>query len=133
MLRGWDYVHLGDLVLSVQVLCADENINVYIKVSTFIEGSTRVKSEVNLNMFERNVHVVNLRWFLLHFEKRDSTMSNIVGYRDFTIGLNSYLFMIGWDDWIKKRVDYLSWIEGKGGLNDICSITQNTVLFVPFL
>jgi len=31
------------------------------KVSTFIEGSTRVKSEVNLNMFERNVHVVNLR------------------------------------------------------------------------
>lgn len=31
------------------------------KVSTFIEGSTRVKSEVNLNMFERNVQVVNLR------------------------------------------------------------------------
>lgn len=31
------------------------------KVSTFIEGSTRVKSEVNMNMFERNCQVVNLR------------------------------------------------------------------------
>lgn len=31
------------------------------KVSTFIEGSTRVKSEVNLSMFERNVQIVNLR------------------------------------------------------------------------
>jgi len=31
------------------------------KVSTFLEGSTRVKSEVNMNMFERNVQIVNLR------------------------------------------------------------------------
>jgi len=32
-----------------------------LKVSTFHEGGTRVKSEFSLNLFERNVQVVNLR------------------------------------------------------------------------
>ena len=37
--------------------------------------------------------------------------------------------MIDWDLRIKKRVDYLSCIEGKGGLKDIHCIAQNYVLF----
>ena len=28
--------------------------------------------------------------------------------------------LIGWDDWIKKRVNNLSCIDEKGGLMDIC-------------
>lgn len=31
------------------------------KISTFVEGSTRVKDEFTLNLYERNVQVVNLR------------------------------------------------------------------------
>ena len=42
--------------------------------------------------------------------------------------------MIGWDFWIKKRVDYLSCIEGKGvWIEDIHCIAQNDVLFVDLL
>lgn len=31
------------------------------KIATYIDGSTRIKSEVKLNMYERNVQLVNLR------------------------------------------------------------------------
>lgn len=31
------------------------------KIATYIEGSTRVKSEIKLNMYERNVQLANLR------------------------------------------------------------------------
>ena len=34
------------------------------------------------------------------------------------------------DPWIKKRVNYLSCIEGKGGLKDIHCSAQNEALFV---
>ena len=42
-------------------------------------------------------------------------------------------FMNGKDDWIKNRVNYLSWIEGKGGLKDIQCIAQNAALFDALL
>ena len=42
-------------------------------------------------------------------------------------------FMIGWDDRIKKRGNYLSRIEGEWVLIDICCITQNSALFVSLL
>ena len=42
-------------------------------------------------------------------------------------------FMIGLVDWTKKRVNYLSCIEGKGGLIVICCITQNAVIFISLL
>ena len=41
--------------------------------------------------------------------------------------------MIGWDHWSKKRVNYLSKIEGKGGgggKEDIHCSAQNAALFV---
>ena len=38
--------------------------------------------------------------------------------------------MIGGDPWIKKRVNYLIYIEGKGGLKDIHWNTQNAALNV---
>ena len=41
--------------------------------------------------------------------------------------------MIRWDPGIKKRVDYLSSKEGKGGLKDIHCIAQNIALFVTLL
>ena len=41
--------------------------------------------------------------------------------------------MIGSDPWIKKRVNYLSCIEGKGGLKEIHCIAQNVALFVSLL
>ena len=41
--------------------------------------------------------------------------------------------MIGWDPWIKKRVNYLSCIEGKGGLKDFHRIEQNSALYVDLL
>ena len=37
--------------------------------------------------------------------------------------------VIGWVHWILKRVNYLSCIEGKGGLQDIPFIAQYTTLF----
>ena len=37
--------------------------------------------------------------------------------------------MIGWDPWNKKRVIYLSCIEGKGGLK---WSAQNATLFVDY-
>ena len=40
--------------------------------------------------------------------------------------------MIGWDPWIKKIINYLSCIEGKGGLKDNHCIAQNDVLFVDY-
>ena len=29
-----------------------------------------------------------------------------------------------WDPWIKKMIDYLSFIEGKGGMKDFCWISK---------
>ena len=57
-----------------------------------------------------------------------------VGYKRFynreTKGFHNWLkffyyIMIGWDQRIKKVVDYLSCIEGKVGLIDIWCVTQN--------
>ena len=36
----------------------------------------------------------------------------------------------GSNPWSKKRVDYLSCVEGKGGFKDIQCIAQNAALFV---
>ena len=41
--------------------------------------------------------------------------------------------MIGWDPSSKKRVNYLSFIEGKGGGKDILCSAQNAALFVDLL
>ena len=41
--------------------------------------------------------------------------------------------MIGWDPCIKKRVNYLNWIEGKCGLKDITVIEQYAALFADLL
>ena len=41
--------------------------------------------------------------------------------------------MIDWDPWIKKMDNYLSCIEGKGGLKDTHFIAQNTALLVDLL
>ena len=41
--------------------------------------------------------------------------------------------MIGWDHWIKKRVNYLTFVEWKGGLKDINLIAQNNALFNDLL
>ena len=41
----------------------------------------------------------------------------------------SRFIVIGWDSWIKKSVNYLSCIEGKGVLKDINCIAQNAALF----
>ena len=38
--------------------------------------------------------------------------------------------MIGGDDWIKKRVDYLCYIEGKSTMKDIHWYTLNAALNV---
>ena len=43
------------------------------------------------------------------------------------------LFMIGWNDWYKKRVNYLSYIEGKEVLKDIWYIKLNDALFISLL
>ena len=43
--------------------------------------------------------------------------------------------VIGWDHWIKKTVNHISCIEGKGGFKDIqihCG-AQNVALFVDLL
>ena len=42
-------------------------------------------------------------------------------------------FMVGWDPWSKKMVNYLSCIEGKGCGKDIQCSAQNAALFVPLL
>ena len=39
-------------------------------------------------------------------------------------------FAIGWDLWSKKKVNYLSCIEGKRGGKDIHWSAQNAALFV---
>jgi len=41
--------------------------------------------------------------------------------------------MIDWDPSIKKRVNYLNFMEGKGELKDIHCIAQNAALFVSVL
>ena len=63
------------------------------------------------------------------WKKRFYTRETIWGIRVSPIARLKFLtfFMIGWDDWIKKRVNY---IEVKRGLIDVCYITQNNALFV---
>ena len=40
-------------------------------------------------------------------------------------------FMIGWDDWIKKRVNYLNCIDRRVvGMKDLKYIAQNIALFI---
>ena len=41
--------------------------------------------------------------------------------------------VIGWDPWIRKRIDYLSCTEGKGGFKNIHCIAQNAALFVDLV
>ena len=41
--------------------------------------------------------------------------------------------VIGWDPWIKKRVTYLSCIEGKVGLKDIHCSAEYAAIFVDLL
>ena len=41
--------------------------------------------------------------------------------------------MIGRDPGVKKRANYLSCVEGKGGLKDIHCTAQNAALFVDLL
>ena len=40
---------------------------------------------------------------------------------------------MGWDPWSKKRVDYLSFIVGKGVVKDIYWSAQNAALFIDLL
>ena len=40
---------------------------------------------------------------------------------------------MGWDPLIKKSVNYLSCIEGEGGLKDIHCIAQNVLLSISLL
>ena len=48
-----------------------------------------------------------------HHLKREYTIEKQSLYKDFTIGSKSLPFiMFGLDYWIKKRVDYLTCIEG---------------------
>ena len=58
--------------------------------------------------------------------KRDFTIEkqSPYNYKAMTIGGKSLLFiMIGWDPWIKERVNYLSCMLGEGGIKDICCIS----------
>ena len=41
--------------------------------------------------------------------------------------------VIGWEPWSKKKVNYLSFIEGKGVGKDICCSVQYAALFVDLL
>ena len=41
--------------------------------------------------------------------------------------------MIVWDPWSNKRVNYLSCIEGKGGVKDNHWSAQNAALFIDLL
>ena len=41
--------------------------------------------------------------------------------------------VVGWDPWIKKSVNYLTCIEGNGGLGELHCIVQNAALFVALL
>ena len=43
------------------------------------------------------------------------------------------IIVVGWDPWSKKRVNYFSYIEGKGGGKDIHCSAQNSALFVDLL
>ena len=65
--------------------------------------------------------------------KRDS--STLEEYKDITNGYNSnpLLWLAAWHPWIKKRVNYLSSIEGKGDLKDTQRNTQNAALIVDLL
>ena len=67
--------------------------------------------------------------------KRDSNIEKQPLYKNFTISSKSVHFiMIGWDPWIKKRVNYLYCIEGKGGMRDIWRIsTRQLVFFIKSL
>ena len=61
---------------------------------------------------------------------RDSTLEEKGAY-GIHVWLKSKLFIvIGWYPSIKKMVNYLSSIEGKGGLKDIHSSALNAALFV---
>jgi len=69
-IRGYDYCILESFQSYVHNLAENMGINVEeawitpaksYKISTFHEGGTRVKTEYSLNMYERNVQVVNLR------------------------------------------------------------------------
>ena len=63
---------------------------------------------------------------LVSFYKRESTLDEHLGVYGFYDWLKSISFIIiGWDPWIMKGVNYLSWIEGKEGLKDIHCIAQN--------
>ena len=49
-----------------------------------------------------------------YFQKRCYTKETIRGIEFLHWLKVLFFFMIGWDDWINKRVNYLSCIEGKG-------------------
>ena len=67
--------------------------------------------------------------FDLYNEKRFYTRGTLREIRvpDWQKSLNFNIN--GWDPWIKKRVNYLSCIEGKS-MKDIDCIAQNAALFV---
>lgn len=66
--------------------------------------------------------------------KRNSILGKQWGVLGFPFGLYFYsIFVIGWDNWIKKRDSYLSCIKGMGGLIDIYCITPNAMLFFFYI
>ena len=68
-------------------------------------------------------------------EKRFYTRGTLsIEYRGFHDWLKSLFFIvIDWDPWIKKMVNYLSFIIGTGGLKDFHCSAQNAALFVDLL
>ena len=69
-------------------------------------------------------------WYI----KRHSTIEKNNGYKDFTIDWNFSPF-----SWLaemmelRKSVNYLSCVEEKEGLIDICCMTQNAALIIALL
>ena len=71
------------------------------------------------------------------WNKRDSTQEEHLGVQEFYDWLKIKIPTI-YHDWrtsprIKKRVDYLSFVEAKGRLKDLDYIAQNAALFIDLL
>ena len=73
----------------------------------------------NLKVKEDDLVRINRDWkvIILYYVGTKGRRNN-EGYKDLA------QIMIGLDDWIKKKVNHLKCIEGKGVLIDICCITQ---------
>ena len=97
-------------------------------------GSNNKKSNINNSapiLFSPTVFHVLVKQF---YQKRFYTRGTLTSIRISQLAkLITTLYRVGWDPWNKKKDNYLSCIEGKGGGKDIHCVAQNAALFVDLL